>query len=83
MAKIEKLLEKAKNAPHNLRFEELCALAVGFGWKFKRQRGTSHRLYENPELRPEQGRRMNFQSDSGKAKSYQITQLLNAIEELE
>lgn len=80
MARCEKLLLKAKNSPNNLRFEELCALAVCYGWQFKRQDGTSHRLYMHPRLRPEQGRRQNFQDFKGKAKPSQVRQLLAAIE---
>ncbi|MBA2646297.1 MAG: type II toxin-antitoxin system HicA family toxin [Pyrinomonadaceae bacterium] len=72
MAKCEKLLEKAKNSPYGLRFEELCALAECYGWMFKRQRGTSHQVWENPNLTPEQGRRKTFQPISGKAAGYQV-----------
>jgi hypothetical protein len=45
---------------------------------FKRQDGTSHRIYQHPDL----GRDgfMNFQSVQGKAKPYQVRQLLKAIE---
>lgn len=82
MAQCEKLLLKAKNSPNNFRFNELCKLAECFGWKFKRQDGTSHRLYMNPLLTPEQGRRMNFQSVKGQAKPSQVMQLLSAIENL-
>jgi hypothetical protein len=81
MGNREKLLLKAINSPSNLRFEELCKLAEGYGWLLKRQKGTSHRLYENPSLKPEQGRRQNFQSDKGKAKEYQVKQLLEFIDD--
>jgi hypothetical protein len=73
-----KLLEQARNSPSNLRFTELCQLAECHGFVLARQ-SSSHRLYKYP-------RRigiMNFQSDSGKAKAYQVKQLLVAIEELE
>lgn len=79
MARSDKLLEKAKNSPHNLRFEELCKLAERHGWTFDRQRG-SHAIYINPDL---PGRDMNFQDRKGQAKPSQIRQLLEAIEELE
>jgi hypothetical protein len=81
MARCEKLLGKAKASPNNLRFDEICKLAECHGWIFKRQRG-SHTLYEHPGLTPEFGRRQNFQSDQGKAKEYQVLQLLSAIENI-
>lgn len=81
MNKCQKLLQKARRSPSSLRFDELCRLAECYGWVFVRQNG-SHRLYENVRLTPEEGRFMNFQSDNGKAKPYQVKQLLNAIENL-
>ncbi len=80
MGKCEKLLAKAQQSPRNLRFEELCRLAECHGWEFKRQNG-SHKIYANPSLSSDEGRRMNFQPDNnGMAKDYQIVQLLDAIE---
>lgn len=75
MAKCKKLLEKAQRSPENFGFEELCALAECYGFVFRRQSG-SHRLYKHPS-----GIGMNFQ-DRGGAKSYQVQQLLKAIESL-
>ncbi len=82
MTRCEKLFQKAKNSPSNLRFEELCALAKCYGWMFKRQRGTSHQVWENPKLTTEQGRRKTFQSIKGKAAEYQVKDLLDSIEGL-
>ena len=83
MAKCDKLLEKAKYSPNNLRFNELCKLAACHGWIFDRQNGTSHAIYLHPALGNTPGSLMNFQDDNGKAKRGQIRQLLNAIQELE
>lgn len=83
MDKCEKLLLKAKRSPANLGFEEVCRLAECYGFVFKRQEGTSHRIYGHPSLHPAQGGFMNFQEDKGKAKAYQVRQLLKAIEVLE
>ncbi len=60
-----------------MRFSEICQLAECYGFELARQKG-SHRIYKKP------GRRelMNFQEDAGKAKEYQVKQLLAAIEEL-
>lgn len=81
MGNRRKLLEKAKNSPSNLRFTEICKLAEDYGWVFRRQNGTSHRIYGNPALGAKIGNFMNFQEgDGGKAKESQVKQLLNAIE---
>jgi hypothetical protein len=69
-----KLYEKAKNSPGNLRFGELCAMAELAGFRFNRSSG-SHRLYEHPD-----GSMMNFQDRDGKAKPYQVRQLLEFID---
>ncbi|MGH9754892.1 MAG: type II toxin-antitoxin system HicA family toxin [Blastocatellia bacterium] len=81
MNKCRKLLNAARRSQKNLRFSDLCKLAECYGWTFKRQDG-SHKIYENGRLTPEQGRIMNFQDHQGKAKPYQVTQLLNAIDNL-
>ena len=83
MSKREKLLQKAKNSPHNLRFEELCKLAEHYGWVFDRQNATSHAVYVNKSLAGRAGFMMNFQNRKGQAKPSQVQQLLDAIEELE
>jgi len=78
MGKCDKLLEKAKNSPNNFSFAEICQLAECYGFVFQRQR-SSHVIYEHPNLRIEQNRLMNFQDFKGKAKPYQVKQLLRAI----
>ncbi|MEP7272848.1 MAG: type II toxin-antitoxin system HicA family toxin [Acidobacteriota bacterium] len=75
MASCKALLEKAKNKPKNLRFDELCALANCFGYQYRRTKG-SHEIYTKPGKNP-----MNFQNEKGNAKPYQVRQLLDAIEE--
>ncbi len=83
MANCGKLLEKARNSPNNLRYEELLRLAECYGWVFERQDGTSHAIYVNESLSGQPGFMMNFQNRRGQAKPSQIRQLLDAIEELE
>jgi hypothetical protein len=76
MANCERLLEAARANPAGVRFTEICALAECFGWTFSRQAG-SHRLYKrkgDPNL-------MNFQDRNGRAKAYQVRQLVAAIDE--
>jgi hypothetical protein len=83
MSKREKLLEKAKNSPSNLRFSEVCKLAEYYGWVFDRQNGTSHMIYVNESLAGKNHFMMNFQDRKGRAKPPQVRELLSAIEELE
>lgn len=82
MSNCAKLLAKAKGSPSNLRFNEVCKLAECYGWVFCRQEGTSHAVYMHPALGNSPGAFMNFQERDGKAKAYQVRQLLNAIEYL-
>lgn len=77
MADCEKLLEQAQNAPAALRFSQLCRLAECFGFEIARQRG-SHRIYKRSGYM----RMMTFQDDGGKAKPYQVRQLLDVIDHL-
>lgn len=73
-----KRLDEARAKITSLRFGNLCALAECFGWVFIRQSG-SHRMYK----RAGSTILMNFQEDrNGRAKPYQVRQLLAAIEEL-
>lgn len=74
MGRCDKLLQRARDAPANLRFEQLCQLAECHGFVLARQKG-SHRLYKCPG----EPRVMNFQDDRGKAKEYQVKQLLELI----
>jgi predicted RNA binding protein YcfA (HicA-like mRNA interferase family) len=77
MGRCDKLLQKAKESPDSLRFEEICQLAECYHFQFKRQTG-SHRIYNRPGFKTV----MNFQNVGGKAKRYQVDQLLDAIEEI-
>jgi hypothetical protein len=78
MAKCAKLLQQALDGPAGLSFDDLCHLAECFGFGRRRQSGTSHCIYKRPGF----PRLMNFQNDQGKAKTYQVRQLLQALVEL-
>jgi predicted RNA binding protein YcfA (HicA-like mRNA interferase family) len=73
--KPHKLLQKALLSPANLRFEEACALARAFGFHLSRVRG-SHHIYAHPIVRE----LVNLQEAKGKAKPYQVKQLLALVE---
>lgn len=76
---IEKLLIEMRNSPKGIRFADLCKVCDHF-FGMARQSGSSHRIYKTPW----QGDpRVNIQNDRGKAKPYQVRQVLRAIERLQ
>ena len=65
--------------PKGVRFKELCQVCDHY-FGAARQRRSSHRIYRMPW----QGDpRVNIQNDKGMAKTYQVRQVLKAIERLE
>jgi predicted RNA binding protein YcfA (HicA-like mRNA interferase family) len=78
MDKCDKLLEKARRSPNNLRFTELCQLAECYGFTLQRQHG-SHHIYK----RPGYPLALTFPECTGKVKAAYVRLLLDAIEELE
>jgi predicted RNA binding protein YcfA (HicA-like mRNA interferase family) len=79
MSSIAEMVLQMKNSPGNVRFADLCMVCDHF-FGAARQKGSSHRIYKTPW----QGDpRINIQSDKGKAKSYQVKQVIKAIEILE
>lgn len=70
---------KMKENPKDVRFSDLCKVCDSYFGK-ARQGGSSHRVYKTPW----QGDpRVNIQNDKGKAKMYQVKQVLRAIKRLE
>ena len=79
MAKFEVILTKMRRNPKGIRFQDLCKVCDYYFGK-ARQSGSSHRIYKTPW----QGDpRVNIQNDKGKAKVYQVKQVVKAIERLE
>ena len=70
-----KLLKKALSSPANLRFEEACALARAFGFHLSRVNG-SHHIFARAGV----AELLNLQEIDGKAKPYQVKQLLGLVE---
>jgi hypothetical protein len=71
-----KVYEKILSGSRNVRFQDLCGLARGFGFRLDRTSG-SHHIFRHPE-----GLMLNLQPDrNGQAKLYQIRQLLGLVEE--
>ena len=79
MASIEDILTKMKRSPKGIRFSDLAKVCEHYFGK-PRSKGTSHHVYRTPW----QGDpRVNIQNSKGKAKAYQVRQVLWAIQRLE
>ncbi len=74
----EAVLKALRNNPKGVRFAELARICDRF-FGPPRQSGTSHRVYRTPWPGDP---RVNIQNDKGKAKSYQVRQVIKAIEKL-
>lgn len=79
MPNVEKLLEKIQSNPNGVRFEDLARVCNHYFGE-PRQQGTSHMVYRMPWRGDP---RVNIQNDHGKAKPYQVKQVLAAIRKLE
>lgn len=76
---IEKIIKQIQGNPKNVSFSDLCKVCKHYFGK-PRQDSSSHRLYKTPW----QGDpRINIQNNKGKAKAYQVRQVLRAIKKLE
>jgi len=79
MATVEEIVTHMRRNPQGTRFIDLCKVCDHYFGQ-PRQSGTSHRVYKTPW----QGDpRVNIQDDGGKAKAYQVRQVLKAIDRLE
>lgn len=76
---IIKILEKMKSNPKGIRFNNLRKVCEHYFGK-PRQIGTSHCVFKTPWPGDP---RVNIQNDKGKAKQYQVRQVLLAIRKLE
>ncbi|MGB3639733.1 MAG: toxin HicA [Rivularia sp. (in: cyanobacteria)] len=79
MAQIEKLLAQIKNNPKNVSFTDLMKVCNHYFGE-PRQQGSSHCIYKTPWAGDP---RVNIQEKNGKAKVYQVRQVLDAIEKME
>jgi len=74
----KKILAELKNNPQNVNFIDLVKVCNHYFGE-PRQQGTSHCVYKMPWGGDP---RVNIQNDKGKAKPYQVRQVLDAIEKL-
>jgi hypothetical protein len=74
----KKILESMRREPRNVRFSDLLKVCIEhFGPP--RQTGTSHVIFKTPWAGDP---RVNIQNDKGRAKAYQVRQVLQAIDKL-
>jgi len=78
MPNIENIIKKMRNNPENVRFSDLCHVC-SYHFGDARQSGSSHRVYKTPWMGDP---RVNIQNSKGKAKPYQVKQVLKALERL-
>jgi hypothetical protein len=78
MAQIEKILEMMRREPANERFNDFKKVCVSYFGQ-PRQDGSSHAIFKTPWPGDP---RVNIQNFKGKAKPYQVKQVLQAIEKL-
>lgn len=79
MTRLEKLIAAMQHNPRNVKFNDLVKVCDHY-FGTARQTSGSHRVYRTPW----QGNpRVNIQNKKGKAKAYQVRQVLQAIELME
>jgi hypothetical protein len=79
MIKFDETISKMKQNPRQVRFKDLCKICDNFFGEPRKGTG-SHRVYKTPwNGNP----RINIQNHKGKAKAYQVKQVLLALEKLE
>jgi hypothetical protein len=78
-SRFAKLVERMRSRPQNVSYRDLYAVCIHlFGEP--RQNGSSHAVFRTPwRGNP----RVNIQNDRGNAKTYQVRQVLDAIDKLE
>jgi hypothetical protein len=79
MSSANTLLKQLREEPTNVRFADLRKVCEAFFGE-PRQNGTSHLIFKMPWSGDP---RINIQNAGGKAKPYQVRQVLHAIDKLE
>jgi hypothetical protein len=78
MASSQKILERMRREPTNIRFSDLHKVCEEFFGE-PRQSASSHVIFRTPWPGDP---RVNIQNDKGRAKAYQVRQVLLAIDRL-
>ncbi len=79
MADVKKILARMRQSPFNVKYRDICGVC-DYYFGAPRQKGTSHRIYKVDWIYPPL---INIQGPGGKAKDYQVRQVLGAIDRLE
>lgn len=79
MSNVDTIVARMRRQPKAIRFQDLCKVCDAF-FGAPRQAGTSHRIYRTPWPGDP---RINIQNSGGKAKAYQVKQVLQAIDRIE
>jgi len=79
MGSVDKIIRRMAQSSKNVRFDDLCKVCEFYFGK-PRNNSTSHCVYKTPWPGDP---RVNIQDDKGKAKEYQVKQVLKAIKKLE
>ena len=79
MASVAEIVRRMKRSPKGISFSDLCKVCDEY-FGNPRQKGTSHRIYKTPWPGDP---RVNIQNAKGKAKPYQVRQVLLALAQLE
>lgn len=79
MSQIKKLVDQFQNSPQDVRFTDLMKVCNHYFGE-PRQKGTSHCVYKTPWFGDP---RVNIQEKNGKAKIYQVKQVLEVIKKIE
>jgi len=78
MPSVKDVFKSIKRNQQNIRFLDLCKIC-DYYFGSPRQSGSSHRVYKTPWIGDP---RVNIQNAKGKAKVYQVKQVIRAIERL-
>jgi predicted RNA binding protein YcfA (HicA-like mRNA interferase family) len=70
-----KVLEKVLGGSRNIRFGDIVGLAEAFGFRLSRVSG-SHHIFVHKDI----SELLNLQDVGGKAKPYQVRQLIRLVE---
>lgn len=79
MASVDKILQAMRREPANVAFNDLKKVCQSYFGK-PRQSGSSHAIFKTPWPGDP---RVNIQNEKGKAKAYQVRQVLLAIDKLQ
>jgi hypothetical protein len=79
MSTIADVVAEMLNNPKGIRFTDVIKVCNHYFGK-PRQKSSSHHVYKTPWIG---NPRVNIQNEKGKAKAYQVRQILAAIDKLE